>query len=56
MDWPKVQDLAMTFEPVMRRKWPAYLEEIGGEFGMPIVVRTGEVVIEVADWMLDRDC
>ncbi|KAK0336347.1 hypothetical protein LTS16_015207 [Friedmanniomyces endolithicus] len=30
MDWPKVQDLAMTFEPVMRRKWPAYLEEIGG--------------------------
>ncbi|KAK0943426.1 hypothetical protein LTR29_005009 [Friedmanniomyces endolithicus] len=30
MDWPKVQDLAMTFEPVMRRKWPAYLEEISG--------------------------
>ncbi|KAK1818359.1 hypothetical protein LTR12_007273 [Friedmanniomyces endolithicus] len=30
MDWPKVQDLAMTFEAVMRRKWPAYLEEISG--------------------------
>jgi len=30
MDWPKVQDLAMTFEPVMRRKWPAYLEEMNG--------------------------
>jgi isopenicillin-N N-acyltransferase like protein len=31
MDWPKVQELAMTFEPVMRRKWPAYLEEINGK-------------------------
>ncbi|KAK6396801.1 hypothetical protein LTR65_008699 [Meristemomyces frigidus] len=30
MSWPKVQDLAMTFEPVMRRKWPAYLEEMNG--------------------------
>ncbi|KAK3633661.1 hypothetical protein LTR56_015727 [Elasticomyces elasticus] len=30
MEWPKVQDLAMTFEPVMRRKWPAYLEEMNG--------------------------
>merc|ERR1712070_332063 len=30
MSWPKVQELAMSFEPVMRRKWPAYLEEIQG--------------------------
>ncbi|KAK5702159.1 hypothetical protein LTR17_022586 [Elasticomyces elasticus] len=30
MEWPKVQELAMTFEPVMRRKWPAYLEEMNG--------------------------
>jgi isopenicillin-N N-acyltransferase like protein len=28
LDWPKVQELALTFEPVMRRKWPAYLEEM----------------------------
>ncbi|KAK4575318.1 hypothetical protein LTR86_001172 [Recurvomyces mirabilis] len=30
MDWNKVQDLAMSFEPVMRKKWPAYLEEMKG--------------------------
>lgn len=30
MNWDKVKELAMTFEPVMRRKWPAYLEEIKG--------------------------
>ena len=33
MTWPKVQQLAMTFEPVMRRKWPAYLEEMTGGYG-----------------------
>jgi len=43
MDWPKVQDLAMTFEPVMRRKWPAYLEEISGEFGHTVAVELGSV-------------
>jgi len=31
MDWNKVQELAMTFEPTMRKKWPAYLEEINGK-------------------------
>jgi len=30
MEWPKVQELAMSFEPVLRRKWPAYLEEMNG--------------------------
>lgn len=35
MSWGKVQELAMTFEPVMRRKWPAYLEEMNGESALP---------------------
>ena len=30
MDWNQVQELAMTYEPVMRRKWPYYLEEMKG--------------------------
>jgi isopenicillin-N N-acyltransferase-like protein len=30
LDWYKVQDLAMKFEPVIRDKWPAYLEEMRG--------------------------
>ncbi|KAK5116714.1 hypothetical protein LTR62_007388 [Meristemomyces frigidus] len=30
MQWPSVRDLAMEFEPIMRKKWPAYLEEMGG--------------------------
>ena len=30
MDWDKVREIAMTYEPVMRRKWPHYLEEIQG--------------------------
>ncbi|KAI7562004.1 hypothetical protein KC343_g8394, partial [Hortaea werneckii] len=30
MSWAKVQELALSFEPVLRRKWPAYLEEISG--------------------------
>lgn len=34
MDWAKVKDLAMAYEPIMRRKWPAYLEEINGEDSM----------------------
>ncbi|KAK1083296.1 hypothetical protein LTR33_003362 [Friedmanniomyces endolithicus] len=51
MDWPKVQDLAMTFEPVRRRKWPAYLEEIGGEF---VTHATSETMSDDADWMLGR--
>lgn len=38
MSWPKVQDLAMTFEPVMRRKWPAYLEEINGEIRLYVLI------------------
>ena len=31
MDWHKVRELAMTFEPVIKKKWPAYLEEMTGE-------------------------
>lgn len=31
LDWPKVQSLAMEFEPTIRKKWPAYLEEMTGE-------------------------
>lgn len=31
MDWAKVQDLAMEYEPVMQRKWPSYLEEMKGQ-------------------------
>lgn len=30
MSWAKVQELAMTFEPVIRKKWPAYFEEMRG--------------------------
>ncbi|EMC97628.1 hypothetical protein BAUCODRAFT_68242 [Baudoinia panamericana UAMH 10762] len=30
MDWGRVQQLAMTFESIMERKWPAYLEEMHG--------------------------
>jgi len=38
MSWDKVHELAMEFEPVMRRKWPDYLEEMSGEFhhAMPL--------------------
>lgn len=30
MGWPQVRELASEFEPVLREKWPAYLEEIEG--------------------------
>ncbi|KAK3076489.1 hypothetical protein LTS18_012871, partial [Coniosporium uncinatum] len=30
LDWPQVQHTALEFEPVIKRKWPAYLEEIRG--------------------------
>ena len=30
MDWNQVRDLAMKFEPVIRREWPYYLEEMKG--------------------------
>jgi isopenicillin-N N-acyltransferase like protein len=30
MSWPKVQQLALEFQPIMQRKWPAYLEEMTG--------------------------
>ncbi|EME44464.1 hypothetical protein DOTSEDRAFT_152345, partial [Dothistroma septosporum NZE10] len=29
-DWQQVQDLALRFEPSMRKNWPAYLEEMRG--------------------------
>jgi len=35
MNWSKVRELAMEFEPVIRRKWPSYLEEIKGN---PILI------------------
>lgn len=31
MDWEKVKEVAMSYEPVMRMKWPHYLEEINGQ-------------------------
>ena len=31
MDWSKVREVAMTFEPGIRREWPDYLEEMNGE-------------------------
>ncbi|KAK4496273.1 hypothetical protein PRZ48_012253 [Zasmidium cellare] len=30
LSWPQVQQLALEFEPIMRRKWPDYLEEMTG--------------------------
>lgn len=30
LDWPKVQDLAMQFEPSIKQNWPDYLEEMTG--------------------------
>ena len=39
MEWPKVQELALSFEPVMRRKWPAYLEEINGRHALDVKQR-----------------
>lgn len=30
LEWPKVQAIALEFEPVLRQKWPAYLEEMEG--------------------------
>ena len=30
MDWNKVRELGIQFETVVRRKWPAYLEEMQG--------------------------
>lgn len=30
LDWPRVRTTALEFEPVIRRKWPAYLEEMRG--------------------------
>ncbi|SMQ55588.1 unnamed protein product [Zymoseptoria tritici ST99CH_3D7] len=30
LDWYQVQSLAMKFEPVIREKWPAYMEEMRG--------------------------
>lgn len=32
LDWDKVRGVAMTYEPVMRQKWPHYLEEIQGNY------------------------
>lgn len=29
--WSEVRDLAMTFEPSIRKNWPAYLEEMEGK-------------------------
>jgi isopenicillin-N N-acyltransferase-like protein len=29
-DWSEVQELAMSFEPAIRKNWPAYLEEMEG--------------------------
>lgn len=31
MDWDQVREIAMTYEPVVRKKWPQYLEEMKGE-------------------------
>ena len=30
LEWTKVRDVAMTFEPTVRSKWPDYLEEMRG--------------------------
>ncbi|KAI5246702.1 AAT-domain-containing protein, partial [Aureobasidium subglaciale] len=30
LSWPKVQETAMEFEPVIKKNWPAYLEEMRG--------------------------
>lgn len=30
--WTEVQALALTFEPTIRKNWPAYLEEMDGKF------------------------
>jgi len=29
-NWHEVRELAMTFEPAIRKNWPAYLEEMEG--------------------------
>jgi isopenicillin-N N-acyltransferase-like protein len=29
-NWQEVRRLAMTFEPTIRKNWPAYLEEMEG--------------------------
>lgn len=34
-DWSEVRELAMTFEPTIRKNWPAYLEEMGGQYHWP---------------------
>jgi len=31
-DWSEVRELAMTFEPNIRKNWPAYLEEMQGQY------------------------
>jgi isopenicillin-N N-acyltransferase-like protein len=31
-NWSEVRDLAMTFEPTIRKNWPAYLEEMKGHY------------------------
>lgn len=30
ISWPRVQEIALEFLPVIRKKWPAYLEEMRG--------------------------
>jgi isopenicillin-N N-acyltransferase like protein len=30
MEWDRVREVAMTFEPVLKQKWPEYLEEMRG--------------------------
>ncbi|GAB7355033.1 hypothetical protein MBLNU459_g5633t1 [Dothideomycetes sp. NU459] len=30
LDWPKVREIASEYEPALRKKWPAYLEEMRG--------------------------
>lgn len=31
MDWERVREVAMMFEPSIRAKWPEYLEEMKGQ-------------------------
>jgi hypothetical protein len=31
-NWSEVRDLAMTFEPTIRKNWPGYLEEMEGHY------------------------
>ena len=35
LDWSHVREVAMEYEPVMKQKWPRYLEEIKGTSHTP---------------------